>query len=78
MPTDKVESLKKRFVFVDYQQDYKDCVVATHSLVINGKVIEMTKVVLSDFRMLYDALSIKKAALPVKLLRRFKFRAVVS
>lgn len=72
LPTNKVESLKKRFVFVDYQQDHKECVVTTHSLVINGKVIEMTKVVLSDFRMLYDALSIKKAALPVKLLRRFK------
>lgn len=32
----------------------------------------MTKIVLSDFKLLYDALTIKKAALPVKLLRRFK------
>lgn len=58
--------------FVDYQSDYTDCEVSTHSLVIKGKVIEMTKVVLSDFGILYDVLSIKKAAFPVKLLRRFK------
>ncbi len=32
----------------------------------------MTKVTISDFGILYDALSVKKAALPVKLLRRFK------
>lgn len=32
----------------------------------------MTKITLSDFSLLYDALSVKKAALPVKLLRRFK------
>lgn len=72
LPPEKVEVLKKRFVFLDYQPDYKDCEVSTHSLVIKGKVIEMTKVVLSDFGILYDVLSIKKAALPVKLLRRFK------
>lgn len=72
LPPEKVEALKKRFVFVDYQSDYKDCEVSTHSLVIKGKVIEMTKVVLSDFGILYDVLSIKKAAFPVKLLRRFK------
>lgn len=60
LPPEKVEALKKRFVFVDYQSDYTDCEVSTHSLVIKGKVIEMTKVVLSDFGILYDVLSIKK------------------
>lgn len=41
-------------------------------MVIRGKLLEMTKITLSDFSLLYDALAVKKAALPVKLLRRFK------
>lgn len=41
-------------------------------MIIHGKLLEMTKILLSDFSLLYDALSVKKAALPVKLLRRFK------
>ena len=64
--------VQKRFIFIDYQKDTNDCEVSSHSLVINGKLIEMTKIILSDFGILYDALSAKKAALPVKLLRRFK------
>lgn len=72
LPPDKVSSLQKRFVFVEYQAERNDCEVSSHSLVINGKLIEMTKVALSDFGMLYDALSVKKAAFPVKMLRRFK------
>lgn len=68
----QVNSLQKRFIFIDYQKDTNDCEVSSHSLVINGKLIEMTKIILSDFGILYDALSAKKAALPVKLLRRFK------
>lgn len=67
-----VAGLQKRFIFIDYQKDTNDCEVSSHSLVINGKLIEMTKIILSDFGILYDALSAKKAALPVKLLRRFK------
>ena len=72
LPPEKVNSLQKRFIFIDYQNDTNDCEVSSHSLVINGKLIEMTKIILSDFGILYDALSAKKAALPVKLLRRFK------
>lgn len=72
LPPEKVNTLQKRFVFVEYQSDQIGAEVSSHSLVINGKVIEMTKVTLADFSLLYDALSVKKAALPVKLLRRFK------
>lgn len=72
LPKDKISALQNRFVFVDYQKDFNDCEVSAHSLIIDGKLIEMTKVTLSDFSILYDALAVKKAALPVKLLRRFK------
>ena len=72
LPLDKIDVLQKRFVFVEYAPDYVGSEVSSHSLVMNGKLIEMTKITLSDFGILYDALAVKKAALPVKLLRRFK------
>lgn len=72
LPYEKIGVLQKRFVFVEYQMNQIGAQVSSHSLLINGKLIEMTKVTLSDFGLLYEALSAKKAALPVKLLRRFK------
>lgn len=72
LPLDKIEMLQKRFVFVEYKQNFKGSEIASHSMVIHGKLLEMTKITLSDFSLLYDALSVKKAALPVKVLRRFK------
>lgn len=72
LPSNKIESLQKRFIFVEYEPCCVGSEISAHSLVINGKLIEMTKITLSDFGILYDALSVKRAALPVKLLRRFK------
>ncbi len=72
LPSDKMEMIQKRFVFVEYKAGFVGSEISSHSLVISGKLLEMTKIVLSDFKLLYDALAIKKAALPVKLLRRFK------
>lgn len=72
LPSDKIEMLQKRFVFVEYKSGFAGSEVSSHSLVLDGKLLEMTKIVLSDFKLLYEALAIKKAALPVKLLRRFK------
>ena len=72
LPADKIETLQKRFVFAEYKPDITGVDVSSHSMTINSKVIEMTKVTLADFGLLYEALSAKKAALPVKLLRRFK------
>lgn len=72
LPLDKIEMLQKRFVFVEYKPNYIRSEIASHSMVIHGKLLEMTKITLSDFGLLYDALSVKKAALPVKLLRRFQ------
>lgn len=72
LPATKVDTLQKRFVFIEYKFEMTGAEVSAHSMTINSKVIEMTKITLSDFGLLYDALSTKKAALPVKVLRRFK------
>lgn len=72
LPESKIKSMESRFVFVEYEKGKSVADVASHTMVINGKLINMTKIILEDFSLLYDALSIKKAAFPVKILRRFK------
>lgn len=72
LPHDKIETLQKRFVFVEYRPDMNGSEVSPYSMMINGKVLEMTKIAMADFGLLYDALSSKKATIPVKILRRFK------
>lgn len=72
LPENKVLLLQKRFVFVEYKEDAVGATVSSHSMVIGEKTIEMTKITLSDFGLLYEALSKKKAAFPVRILRRFK------
>lgn len=72
LPEDRISLLQKRFVFVEYDKSAAGAVVSSHSMVFDNKAIEMTKIILSDFGILYDALSKKKAAFPVKVLRRFK------
>lgn len=72
LPEEKFATLQERFVFVDYQKGATGVTVSTHSINLNGKLLSMTKLTLEDFGLLYNALASKKAALPVKLLRRFK------
>lgn len=72
LPEYRIKSLESRFVFVEYEEGKSEVEIASHTMVVNGNLISMTKVVLSDFGLLYDALSLKKAAFPVKILRRFK------
>ncbi len=72
MPEDKMSLLQKRFVFISYDKNQSGAEVSSHSMIFDDKIIEMTRISLSDFGILFDALSKKKAAFPVKILRRFK------
>ena len=72
LPPEKVPALQKRFVFIEYKSMMTGADVSALSMTFNGKVIGMTKITLADFGLLYDALSGKRAALPVKILRIFK------
>lgn len=72
LPEDRISIVQKRFVFVEYDKVAAGTVVSSLSMVFDNKTIEMTKITLSDFGLLYEALSKKKAAFPVKVLRRFK------
>lgn len=72
IPEDKLKALQERFVFVDYVPGTVGYEVSEYEIDLGPKRITMTKISLDDFGILYDALTSKVAAVPVKLLRRFK------
>lgn len=72
IPESKLRSLQERFVFVEYSPGTIGCEVSEYEIDLGSKRITMTKISLEDFSILYDALTSKVAAVPVKLLRRFK------
>ncbi|MCC0693079.1 SIR2 family protein [Clostridioides sp. ZZV14-6387] len=69
---EKLKILEDRFIFVEYKTDSNDVNISSHSISIDDKTINMTKISLKDFSILYDALENKKNKIPAKILRTFK------
>lgn len=74
MTNENINKLQNNFIFIEYKRDYKDSEVkiSPHTFVFKDKTINMTKISLSNFELLYDALTTKKNKIPVKLMRLFK------
>ena len=72
IPEDKLKTLQERFIYIDYQADMTGYDISEYTLDLNGKRVAMTRIAIQDFGILYDALAAKVAAIPVKMLRRFK------
>lgn len=72
LPSDKFEKLQERFIFVEYKEGIAGASVMPYSIDLDGRILNMTRITLENFSLLYDALSTKEAKMPVKLLRRFK------
>lgn len=72
LPKDKTARLQERFVFVEYQPSMVGYSVSSYAMTFGSQLFSMTRITLSDFGILYDALAAKQASVPVKLLRRFK------
>lgn len=74
MPESKRKLLEKNFVFIDYDKDMSSTNINISPFVVSldGTLLTMTKVTLSNYTLLYSALCKKKSGLPVKLLRMFK------
>ena len=72
IPESKLKALQERFVFVEYAPGIVGYEISEYEIDLGSKRITMTKITLEDFGILYDALTSKVAAVPVKLLRRFK------
>jgi|LGOV01.1.fsa_nt_gb hypothetical protein len=67
-----LEQLKKRMIFVEWASD-SDTGISTYSKSFEGnKIIEMTRVKLNDFSILYEALLENNAKYNVSMLRRLK------
>lgn len=72
LDTDKVVKLKNRFVFVEYNAEVTNYEISEYTMKIDDKFLEMTKIQLNNFSILYDALSKKKNKVPAKILRYYK------
>lgn len=68
----QVELLEHRFIFVEYDPGITDIRITPYTIMIDGKPLTMSKIVLKDFLPLYSALENKRAKLPVRILRHFK------
>lgn len=70
---EQLKVLKKRFIFIEFNENAKKADILSHSMSMpNGKILEMCKITLNDYLPLYNELGKKRAALPVSLLRRLK------
>lgn len=72
LPKDKLLELQNRFIFVEYNPTTVGVNMCPHTFAFDGKEIGMTKVSLSDFSILYEALSTVKTKVPVRIIRTFK------
>ncbi|MGB4659902.1 MAG: SIR2 family protein [Mobilitalea sp.] len=68
----KLRKLSDRFIFVEYEKDFSGVEITPYTIMIDDKPLEMKKIKLSDFSLIYKSLASKKAKLPAKILRRFK------
>ena len=72
LPNDKLQKLQERFVFIEWKDGHNGYSIDTYALYLNNKLLSMTRITLDDYSLLYEALLLKKASMPVKILRRFK------
>ena len=69
----QLDILKDRFIFIDYVENMEGYIISDALFPLqNNAVLQMKRIQLSDYSLLYAALREKKARIPVKLLRLFK------
>ncbi len=81
LPDEKFNKLQERFVFIEYKPDTKGALISPFSIDLNGRLLNMTRITMDNFGLLYDALASKEAKISIRLLRRFKediFSYVIS
>ena len=72
LDTEKVAKLKNRFIFIEYSTEIQEYEISEYTLKVEEKFLEMTKIKMNDFSILYDQLSEKKNKIPAKILRYYK------
>ena len=69
---EKVAKLKNRFIFIEYSPVVEEYEISEYTMKIEDKFLEMTRIKMNDFSILYDELSKKKNKIPAKILRYYK------
>lgn len=69
---DQLKIIENRFIFVEYDKDYQGVEVTPFTIMVGRLPLNLTKIRMSEYSLLYSALMNKKSKLPVRLLRRFK------
>ncbi len=73
MSSEQVDQLKRKFIFIEFKQDFENYEIGETTFTFeDNKMITMTKVVLSDYSLIYNAIGKKKMKIPVRLLRILK------
>lgn len=73
MSNEQVKLLKRRFIFIEYDAEMEGYDIGESSFAFeDNKMITMTKVTLSDYSLIYNAIGKKKMKIPVRLLRLLK------
>lgn len=72
LDSEKITTLKNRFIFIEYDVNIENYEISEYTLKIDNKFLEMTKIKMSNFSILYDKLSKKKNKLPARILRYYK------
>lgn len=72
LDTEKIVTLKNRFIFIEYSTDVKEYEISEYTMKMEEKFLEMTKIKMNDFSILYNELSKKKNKIPAKILRYYK------
>lgn len=69
----QLDILKDRFIFIDYVENMNGYEISDAMFPLqNNSVLQMKRIQLGDYSLLYHALRGKKASVPVRILRRFK------
>lgn len=73
MTKEQVKLLKYKFIFIEYDSVIKGYEIGESTITFDdNKLLTMTKVILSDYSLLYNAIGKKKMKIPVRLLRILK------
>ncbi|SJT75959.1 Uncharacterised protein [Clostridioides difficile] len=59
LSNENAKKLEERFIFIEYEKNFNDIEISSHTIAFDNKMITMTKIKLEDFNLLYEALSEK-------------------
>ncbi len=69
---ENLQKLQDRFIYVEWKKAKQEIEITPHSINLQGKIINVTRIQTDNFSKIFSAMQSKKSTLPVKVLRMFK------